>query len=63
MRRADGTAAWVSLTVTPLSVAAGRPGEYRLLAADITARKQIERDREILIGRLQQAAQEISVCA
>lgn len=59
MERADGTAAWVSLTVTPLGRAAGRTEEYRLLAADVTSRKKIEQERELLISELKQAAQEI----
>jgi sigma-B regulation protein RsbU (phosphoserine phosphatase) len=59
MRRADGTVVWVSLTVKPVAAADGRTAERRIMAVDITARKEMERDRELLIGQLQQALHEI----
>ncbi len=59
MQRADGTVVWVSLTVRPTIAADGRVAEYRSMAADITRRKQSERERELLISQLRRSVQEI----
>jgi PAS domain S-box-containing protein len=59
MRRADGSTVWINLTIKPLLDDDGKIVEYRSMVSDITERKRIAHDKEILIHELQQALQDI----
>ncbi|TGT91258.1 MULTISPECIES: chemotaxis protein CheB [unclassified Mesorhizobium] len=51
-RRKDGTMVWVSLTLSPLGDAQGRPIGASTIARDMTERRRADEHRKIMMGEL-----------
>ncbi len=60
-RRKDGSLYWESATISPIIDNEGKTTHYIALKQDITLQKQIEKEREALIGQLLQSQKMESV--
>ena len=59
LRRADGEYRWLFETASPRQISGGEFAGFAASCVDITDRKTVERDREILLEREQSARQEL----
>jgi len=55
LRRKDGATVWAIVSANPMFDDAGRPFGALAMITDISERKRMEREREVLIGELQTA--------